>query len=139
MAGAVPPRLRVLVVDDCVKAAWRLASLLASGGHEARVAHDGPAALAVATAYRPDVVFLELSICPVEGCEVARLLRTRAGASRLLLVALSAGGDARHRRLAREAGFDALLFTPASHEVLRQTLAAAGETPGARIPDELVP
>ena len=47
-AAAPPARCRVLVVDDNVDAAESLAMLLRLGGHEVRLAHDGPAALEAA-------------------------------------------------------------------------------------------
>jgi len=57
----------------------------------------------------------------------------------LLLVALGEGGDERHRRLAREAAFDALLFTPAAPDILRRTLVAVGEAPDVKLLEERVP
>src|SRR5438128_11818270 len=45
------PPLRVLVVDDCPDTTFTLATLLRLWGHDGRVAHDGPAALAAARAY----------------------------------------------------------------------------------------
>ena len=50
--GAAPQR-RILVVDDNVDAAESLALLLRLEGHDVRVAHDGPAALAAVEADPP--------------------------------------------------------------------------------------
>ena len=53
--------------------AWPM--LLRLAGHEVRVAHDGPAALAAAAAFRPDVVLLDIGLPGMDGYEVARRLR----------------------------------------------------------------
>src|SRR5262245_33041079 len=53
---------RLLVVDDNHDAANSLAVLLRLQGHEVRVAHDGPSALEIATAFHPDVIFLDIGM-----------------------------------------------------------------------------
>src|SRR4051812_26022760 len=91
--GFVP--LRVVVVDDWADAADSLALLLQVWGHDARVARDGPAALALAGSFRPDVVFLDIGMPGMDGLAVARERGRRASAGWPLLVALSGhGGDA---------------------------------------------
>ena len=73
---ARPSGHRLLVVDDNQDAAVSLAMLLRLQGHEVRVAHDGPAALEMAKAYPPDVVFLDIGMPGMDGYEVARRLRS---------------------------------------------------------------
>ena len=51
-----PGTLRVLIVDDYREAADSQAMLLRLWGHEVRVAYNGPAALALARVWQPDVV-----------------------------------------------------------------------------------
>ena len=66
---------RVLVVDDKVDSAERMAVLLRLYGHNVRRAHDGEAALEAALAFRPDVIFLDIDLPKMDGYEVARRLR----------------------------------------------------------------
>jgi DNA-binding response OmpR family regulator len=72
---------RVLVVEDGPDAAETLRYLLTHWGHAVRVARDGPAALALAPAFRPDVVLPDLGLPRLDGFEVAGRLRpaTTAG------------------------------------------------------------
>src|SRR5206468_3094891 len=70
---------RVLVVDDNADAAESLALLLGIGGHEARTAGDGPAALEAARVFRPGVVLLDIGLPGMSGHEVARRLRREPG------------------------------------------------------------
>ena len=71
---------RVLVVDDNEDAANMLGELLEDAGHEVRTAYTGIEALRAAETFRPDVVLLDIGLPDMDGYEVARRLRGRAGA-----------------------------------------------------------
>ncbi len=120
--GAAPQR-RILVVDDNVDAAESLALLLRMEGHDVRVAHDGPAALAAVEADPPDLVFLDIGMPVMNGYDVAQRLRQRPGLEKLTLVAMTGWGQEEDRRRSHEAGFDHHLVKPADPEALRQLLA----------------
>jgi PAS domain S-box-containing protein len=116
-------RRRVLVVDDNEDSADSLALLLELKGHEVRVALDGPAALATAHAFQPEVVLLDIGLPGMDGYEVARRLRAeRAGEGGLLLVALTGYGQDEDRRRSREAGFDHHLVKPVDFDELTRVL-----------------
>jgi CheY-like chemotaxis protein len=67
---------RILVVDDNVDAAESLGVILTLAGHVVLTAYDGPAALAGAQWFHPDVVCLDLELPGgMDGWEVARRLR----------------------------------------------------------------
>src|SRR5262249_25896114 len=51
---------RVLVVDDSVDSAESLSVALALEGHKTKTAHDGPSALELARAFRPQVTLLDI-------------------------------------------------------------------------------
>ena len=120
--GAVPQR-RILVVDDNVDAAESLAMLLRTEGHDVRVAHDGPAALAAVDADPPDLVFLDIGMPVMSGYEVARRLRQGPGLQDLQLVAMTGWGQEEDRRRSQEAGFNQHLVKPVELDVLRKLLA----------------
>jgi CheY-like chemotaxis protein len=113
----MPHPLRVLVVDDHADAAASTAQLLDLYGYEARVARDGPAALADAASFPPDVVLLEPRMPGMDGYELAARLRGGA-ARRPLLVAVSWCATAGEHRRSAEAGIDLHLDKPADPEVL---------------------
>jgi CheY-like chemotaxis protein len=123
----VPQPLRVLAVDDNVDTADSLALLLTIWGHEARVAYDGPTALATALAYRPEVVLLDIGLPRMDGYQVARQLRRQTMFENALLVAIT--GYAQEKDFCRsgEAGFDLHLVKPLEPESLRELLAAFQE------------
>jgi len=122
---AASPR-RVLIVDDNVDAAESLAVVLRIGGHELRTAHDGPAALQAAQAFRPEVILLDIGLPMMDGYEVARRLRATPGMGNAVLVALTGYGQEEDRRQAASAGFDVHLTKPASLAALQAVLSRPG-------------
>ena len=104
-------------------AAESLALLLRMEGHDVRVAHDGPAALAAVEAEPPDLVFLDIGMPVMNGFDVARRLRQRPGLEHLLLVAMTGWGQEEDRRRSQEAGFDHHLVKPVEPDALHQLLA----------------
>ena len=115
---------RVMVVDDNIDAAQTLADLLTLTGHEARLAYDGLAAVAVALAWCPDVVLLDIGLPGLNGFEVAKRIRLEAAHSAMVLVALTGYGQASDRQRAHEAGFDHHLVKPADFDEVEKILAA---------------
>lgn len=116
---AVAP-LRILVIDDNHDAADSLCLLLRSLGHEARAEYDGPAGIAALQDFPPDVVMLDIGMPVMSGYDVARALR--AGATPLVIVAVTGWGHEPAKRQAREAGFDFHLVKPVSEAALTELL-----------------
>jgi CheY-like chemotaxis protein len=122
-----PSPVRVLVVDDNVDAAEMLAELTALWGCEARVAHDGLAAIEAAISYRPEVVLLDIGLPRMDGYEVARRLRAHDGLRGALIVAVTGYGLEEDRRRSREANFDYHLTKPVDPEGLKHLVAGVME------------
>jgi signal transduction histidine kinase len=122
--GPVSSVRRVLVVDDNRDGAESLAMLLRLWGHEVRVAYDGPSALRLAEAERPEVVLLDIGLPGMDGYQVARRLRERSGGARQLLVALTGYGQGEDRRRSQQAGFDHHLVKPLDPDELQRLLTA---------------
>jgi len=116
--------MAVMVVDDNADGAESLAELLRSEGLEVRVAHDGAAALALAEAWRPRAMLVDIGMPGMRGHEVARQLRAEAWGRRMLLVALTGWSRTEDRRQSSEAGFDEHLVKPVNLDRLLALLAA---------------
>ena len=124
MAGASsrPPGSRILVVDDSIDSAETLGELLKIWGHDVRLAHDGPGAVAAARDYRPEVVLLDIGLPGMDGFAVAAQLREEGIGGRML-VALTGYGEQHHRDRAHEVGFDHHLVKPIDPDTLQKLLA----------------
>jgi len=103
----------VLIVDDCDDAAWALASLLQSCGHEVHVAHTGQRALELAELLHPDVIFLDLAMPEMDGFETAMRIRRRRWGKAITLCALSAFDTPEFRERSDEVGINRYLAKPA--------------------------
>jgi CheY-like chemotaxis protein len=124
-AGSSEPSLapsgrRILVVDDNADAAQLLAETLRAVGHVTRVAHDGPAALRIASEFRPDAALLDIGLPVMDGYELARRLREQLGD--VQLVAITGYGQAPDKERAIDAGFDEHLVKPVQFERLHAVL-----------------
>jgi PAS domain S-box-containing protein len=117
-------RRRILVVDDNIDAAEALSRILELQNQEVCVAHDGHAALQMAGAMQPEIVFLDIALPKMNGLEVARQLHAGSPIRPLLLVAVTGYGQEEDRRRTAEAGFDHHLVKPIDPQVLRSLLAS---------------
>ena len=116
----------MLVVDDNVDTARGLARLLKLLGHDVRVAHDGPTAIEVARAHRPEIVLLDIGLPGMDGYEVARRLRAEECCKDALIIAVSGYGQQEDLRRSQEAGFDHHLVKPVDYDALMTLFAPQG-------------
>ena len=119
--------LRVLIVDDDDDSAESLALLVRHLGSEARIAGDGPTALASVVRHRPHLVLLDLGLPGMGGYEVARRTRALSEGRDALLVAVTGWSQTDAGERGREAGFDHHLVKPLELDDLRRLLAAAAK------------
>tara|TARA_R100000306_G_scaffold59813_1_gene59200 strand:+ start:985 stop:2577 length:1593 start_codon:yes stop_codon:yes gene_type:complete len=122
--------LRVLVVDDNADAGLMLAELLRLTGYTVDLAENGQQALSAADTFAPDVILLDIGLPDMSGYDVARAIRSSAGRTNPLLVALTGYGQAEDIRKAMAAGFDHHLVKPADINRLMEILAAPVPAPG---------
>jgi CheY-like chemotaxis protein len=120
--GALPRRLRVLVVDDDQDATDGLVRLVRRWGHAARFAYDGRSGLRVAAAQHPDVVLLDIAMPIMDGYQVARQLRLDFVKKDCFIIAVTGSADEECREKCSEAGIDVVLIKPVQPPVLETLL-----------------
>jgi len=114
-------RLRILVVDDNPDIRATLHDLLEMQGHEVDVAEDGPQAIECVLTRQPQVALVDIGLPGMDGCEVARTLRSTPGV-RTRLVAMTGYGQPEDRKRALDAGFDAHVVKPVDLDELTRLL-----------------
>ena len=120
---------RILVADDNTDAAETLAMFLRLEGHQTQVVADGLQAVAAHAAWAPDIALVDIGMPGLDGYQVAQHIRAglaqqdKAGAERVLLVALTGWGQEGDKDKAREAGFDLHFTKPVDPLALLRRLA----------------
>lgn len=118
---------RVLVVDDNRDAADSLAMMLRFLGGDVHVVYDGATAIDAMRIFRPSVVLMDLGMPGMDGCDVARQIRSEEGGHGVLLIALTGWGQDEDRRRSREAGFDHHMVKPVDLPALQALLATVAQ------------
>jgi PAS domain S-box-containing protein len=99
--------LKILIVDDNVDLVESQAQVFRLDGHQVETATQGAASLALAEAFAPDVVLLDLGMPKMDGYAVARALRRSPRAERMIIIAQTGWGHSGIARDITAAGFDA--------------------------------
>src|ERR1700682_343474 len=98
--------LRVLVVDDNRDGADALGLLIEELGNHVHVTYGGAQALDVATAFRPDLLLVDLVMPEMDGCALVSRLRRIPAFAQTKIVAFTGQKGQEHQSLAMKAGFD---------------------------------
>lgn len=115
-------RPRLLVVDDMADAADSQAMILRLWGYDTEVAYDGSAALALARAFPPRAVVLDIGMPGMDGFRLSLLLRQLPGLANVRLIAVTGYTSPAHRVRAAELGFAQYLLKPVDPERLKALL-----------------
>lgn len=119
-------RRRVLVVDDSDDLGDSMAAALELLGFDARSSSDGPDALLCMEAWRPEIVFLDLTMPGCGGIEVLQAARASDWSQGMVMIAMTGWDAAAQRTKALEAGFDLFVEKPFDLVDLRSLLTPYG-------------
>jgi CheY-like chemotaxis protein len=126
--------LRVLVVDDNRDGADALGLLVEELGNQVHVTYGGTQALDVATAFRPDLMLVDLVMPDMDGCGLVMRVRQIPAFAQTRIVAITGQKVEEHKSAALKAGFDAVLCKPVALTEIKAVLASvvvpdAGQSP----------
>jgi two-component system response regulator ResD len=110
---SISERRSVLIVDDEPTIAEVLSRYLERAGYDARVAGDGPSALAAAAQARPDLVVLDLMLPGMDGLRVMARLRDQDPRP-IGVILLTAKGEESDRVVGLRLGADDYVVKPFS-------------------------
>ena len=97
---------RILLVEDNELNRDMLSRRLARKGYEVVLAGDGAEGVAAATAGRPDLVLMDMSLPVLDGWEATRRLKAAPETRPIPVIALTAHAMSSDREKALEAGCD---------------------------------
>lgn len=104
---------RLLIADDDPAQITACVLFFEINGYTIQTAGDGVSALALYSAWRPDVVMLDIQMPQMDGWAVAREIRRMSVIPRPLLLAVTALGAYSDRAESFDAGFDQHFVKPA--------------------------
>ena len=116
--------LRVLIVDDNRDGADALGLLVEELGNQVHVTYGGNKAIEVATAFRPDLMLVDLLMPGMDGCGLVTHFRQIPTFAQTRIVAITGQKNEEHKSSAMKAGFDAVLFKPASLTEIKAVIAS---------------
>jgi CheY-like chemotaxis protein len=117
--------LKALVVNDSEDGAESFAVVLGLCGCEAKVLYGADDVVREAVAFLPHVIFIDVRMPRVDGCEAARRIRRESVIADVWLIAASGSSSVVTVRESEAAGFDAYYLTPIDPSVLGAILARA--------------
>ena len=109
-------KLKALVVDDNPHIRELMRNLLMSVQMEVRDAGDGVSALEILGYWKPDIIFVDYEMTPMDGAALTRRIRGNDawGGKRVPVLMLTGHADKQHVVMARDAGVDGLISKPIS-------------------------
>ncbi len=115
---------RVLVVDDVPANLRLLEAKLRAEYFEVALAASGPEALALSTAWAPDVILLDIMMPGMDGYEVCRRLKAQPATAHIPVVMVTALTEQAERVRGLEAGADDFISKPVDTALLFARLRA---------------
>jgi CheY-like chemotaxis protein len=109
---------KILVVDDLKDITETMGLLFETLGHDTQVAANGQLAVDAASAFEPEIVFMDLDMPVLNGYEAARAIRGAPLARQPFLIALTASTGVAVEVATRACGFDFYLRKPADTNAL---------------------
>ena len=122
--------MKILIVEDNEMNLDMLTRRLARLGFEIVSATDGHRGIEVASAERPDLILMDMSLPDLDGWETTRRLKAEPSTSAIKIIALTAHAMAEDRERALAAGCDDYDTKPVDlTRLLAKIQACLGETP----------
>ena len=97
---------RILLVEDNEMNRDMLSRRLERKGHQVTIAVDGQQALELATAEKPDLILMDMSLPVISGWEATQKLKASDATRTIPVIALTAHAMAEDEKRARESGCD---------------------------------
>lgn len=120
--------MRIMIVEDNEALAQTTGWLVEMIGYDYKLAANGKEAIAASADYRPDVFMIDIGLPGMNGYDLCRELKSRPDTAGAVFIAQTGWGEAEHRRMTAEAGFDHHLVKPLYLETLETVLNEIART-----------
>lgn len=110
------PAYRLLVAEDHAESREWLTALLRVLGFEVRAVTNGQEAIAVWQEWQPHLIWMDIRLPVLDGCQATRRIKAQAGDSAPVIIGLSASAFEEDRQRVLQAGADDFLTKPVHPE-----------------------
>jgi len=112
---------KILVVDDLKVDRVNLEKIVSEAGYTAITAVDGAEAIEKAKAEKPDLIFLDVVMQPIDGYQACREIRHNDSTKNIPIVFVTGKGQKADRMWAKMQGGDGFVSKPfTSEEIIEQ-------------------
>lgn len=132
----LPPKMRIIIVEDNISVAKGIAYVLRDSGHAVDLLHDGAEADAFLRSDGGDVIVMDINLPGLTGIEVVQNMRKRGDTRPVLM--LTARSQTRERIAGLDAGADDYLVKPFEMAELEARLRALGRRKDTPIAQRIV-
>jgi len=126
---------KILVIEDHRDTRELLKYNLTSAGFDVAAAEDGQGGLNLASAFKPDIVLLDLMMPGMDGLETCRQLKSDVNLARIPVIMLTAKGEEVDKIVGLELGADDYVVKPFSPRELVLRIKAILRRSGSPQPD----
>lgn len=112
IVGFVGPPREILIVDDKPENCAVLTQLFKPLGFKITEAYDGVQAIASVQNRQPDLILMDLVMPVLDGFKATQAIRNKAGADKIIIIAISASAFHFHKYQSKEAGCDDFIAKP---------------------------
>ena len=123
--------MKILYVEDNDDNIYVLKNRLARAGYEVLIALNGEDGVAMATAEKPDLILMDLSLPVLDGWEATRRLKAASETRAIPVIALTAHAMSGDREKAIDAGCEDFDTKPVDFKRLRGKIQALLERGGS--------
>ena len=114
---------KILIVDDNEAVIWGITQILKEKGCIVKSANTGTEALLLIRDFIADIMFIDIKLDKIDGCELARSIRACSKYKSTILVAITGFCDNNTYIRIKRAGFTKLLLKPFYISTLEKTVA----------------
>lgn len=116
------PKKRILVVDDNQALANATARLLQAFGQDTLAVYDGQSALVNIDSFKPDMIFLDIAMPEMDGCQVATRIRANPELQHITLIAITGYDQPEHVSRIECSGFDCHVVKPVKTDMFKRLI-----------------
>lgn len=114
---------RILVVDDNLSNRQLMLQMLTNVGFDVQEAVNGPEAIEMWLKFQPHLIWIDIQIPIINGCEVARKIKANFSGKSTIIIAVTAHIFAEEKNVILASGCDDIVYKPIEESIIFEKMA----------------